>query len=138
LLPAKYKQGTLNLSMGRSKFTSFSPFETTLGIDHQFVQAKFDIIEKNAIGYIGVNFAMPTNKKGVYKELQFGVLSGDTNYVKRDKIDNELSHITYRYPIPEYYPTGFYPITQIFLRDEAQNEFRETFMNDTTWIYSKN
>lgn len=132
LLPAKYKQGTLNLSLGRSKFTSFAPYETTFGIDHQFVQAKFDVIEKNAIGYIGVNFAMPTNKKGVYKELQFGVLSGDTNYVKRDKIDNELSHITYRYPIPEYYPTGFYPITQIFLRDEAQNEFRETFMNDTT------
>jgi len=132
LLPAKYKQGTLNLSLGRSKFSSFAPYETVDGKDHQFIQAKFDVIEKNSIGYIGVNFAMPTSQKGVYKDLQFGVLSGDTNYVKRDKIDNELSHITYRYPIPEYYPTGFYPITQIFLRDQAQNEFRETFMNDTT------
>jgi hypothetical protein len=132
LLPAKYKQGTLNLTLGSSKFSSFAPYETIDGIIHQFVQAKFDVIEKNAINYIGVNFAMPTSQKGVYKDLQFGVLSGDTNYVKRDKIDNELSHITYKYPIPEYYPSGFYPITQIFLRDEAQNEFRETFMNDTT------
>jgi hypothetical protein len=132
LLPAKYKQGSLSLSLGRSKFSSFAPYETVDGKDHQFIQSKFDIVEKNAIGYIGVNFAMPTNQKGVYKDLQFGVLSGDTNYVKRDKIDKELSHITYRYPIPEYYPSGYYPITQIFLRDEAQNEFRETFMNDTT------
>jgi len=132
LLPAKYKEGTLSLSLGNSKFSSFATYETIDGKNYQYVQAKFDVVEKNAISYIGLNFAMPTNQKGVYKELQFGVLSGDTNYVKRDKIDKELSHIIYRYPIPEYYPTGYYPITQIFLRDEAQNEFRETFMNDTT------
>jgi len=132
LLPAKYKEGTLNLSLGNSKFSSFATYETIDGKNYQYVQAKFDVVEKNAISYIGLNFAMPTNQKGVYKELQFGVLSGDTNYVKRDQNDKELSHITYRYPIPEYYPSGYYPITQIFLRDEPQNEFRETFMNDTT------
>jgi hypothetical protein len=132
LLPAKYKEGTLKLSLGNSKFSSFSTYETATGKNYQYVQAKFDVVEKNAISYIGVNFAMPTNQKGVYKDLQFGVLSGDTNYVKRDQIDKDLSHITYRYPIPEYYPTGYYPITQIFIRDQAQNEFRETFMNDTS------
>lgn len=132
LLPAKYKEGTLNLSLGNSKFSSFATYETSSGNNYQFVQAKFDVVEKNAISYIGINFAMPTNQKGVYKELQFGVLSGDTNYVKRDVLDKELSHVTYRYPIPDYYPTGYYPITQIYLKDEAQNEFRETFMNDTT------
>ena len=132
LLPAKYKEGTLKLTIGNSKFSVFAPTETTDGKNYQYVQAKFDVVEKNAISYIGLNFAMPTNQKGVYKDLQFGVLSGDTNYVKRDQNDKELSHITYRYPIPEYYPSGYYPITQIFLRDEPQNEFRETFMNDTT------
>jgi hypothetical protein len=132
LLPAKYKESTLSLSLGKSKFSSFATYETIDGKNYQYVQAKFDVVEKNAISYIGINFAMPTNQKGVYKELQFGVLSGDTNYIKRDQINKELSHITYKYPIPEYYPTGYYPITQIFLRDEAQNEFRDTFMNDTT------
>jgi len=132
LLPAKYKEGTLSFSTGKSKFGSFQPYEIQSGKDYQFLQSNFDVIEKNEISYIGVNFAIPTKEKGVNRDLQFGVLSGDTNYVKRDIVSKDLFHITYRYPIPEYYPTGFYKITQIFLRDEAQNEFRETFMNDTS------
>ncbi len=132
LLPAKYKESTLKLSMGSSKFSSFSTNETNDGNTYQYVQAKFDVVERNAISYIGINYAIPTNEAGVYKGMQFGVMGNDPRYLFRDTIINDLTHVTYRFPIPEYYPNGFYPITQIFLRDEPQNEFRETFMNDTT------
>jgi hypothetical protein len=132
LTPAKYNENTLKLSLGVSKFGGFQPYECLSCKDYQYVEAKFDITEKNLISYIGVNFAIPTNEKNVNRDLQFGVLSGDTNYVKRDLIIKDLWHVTYRYPIPEYYPAGYYKITQIYLKDEAQNEFRETFMNDTS------
>ena len=40
----------IKCTSGRSKFSSFAPYETVDGKDHQFIQSKFDIVEKNAAG----------------------------------------------------------------------------------------
>jgi hypothetical protein len=108
------------------------PGEDANGISTQYVEAKFDLSDKNAITYIGTNYAIPKlDEKGVKSELQLGVLGVDTRYYKVDSANRDIKHITYRYPIPEYFPKGFYELTMMYLVDEGGNPKKAFFMNDT-------
>ena len=132
LLPPVYIDNTLKLGKGISKFSGMGPGEDANGISTQYVEAKFDLSDKNAITYIGTNYAIPKlDEKGVKSELQLGVLGVDTRYYKVDSANRDIKHITYRYPIPEYFPKGFYELTMMYLVDEGGNPKRAFFMNDT-------
>lgn len=134
LIAPIYIDNTLKLSKGISKFSSMGPDEdTTNGIASQYVEAKFDISDRNEVTYIGTNYAIPQiNEKGVNNEMQLGVL-GNSNpkYYKIDSANRDIKHITYRYPIPEYFPKGYYALTMMYLVDEGGNPKRAFFMNDT-------
>lgn len=132
LVVPRYVDRTLQLSKGMGRYSYFSTGEDPNGINCQFLQGRFDIREKNDLTYIGLNFAYPTDIPNVNKELQFGVMGNDPKYLRRDSIDNDITHVTYRYPIPEYFPTGWYKVTQMYMKDQAQNDARATFMLDTT------
>jgi hypothetical protein len=134
LVPPKYIDSTLKLAKGISKFSGMGPDEdSTNGIASQYVEAKFDISDRNEVTYIGTNYAIPQiNEKGVNNEMQLGVL-GNSNpkYYKIDSTNRDIKHITYRYPIPEYFPKGYYALTMMYLVDEGGNPKRAFFMNDT-------
>lgn len=132
LVVPRYVDKTLKLSTGMGKYSHFTTDEDPNANSVPYVQGKFDIRERNGLSYIGLNFAYPTNIPNVNKELQFGVVGNDPKYLLRDSVDKDITHVTYRYPIPGYFPTGWYKVTQIFKRDEAQNNARATFMLDTT------
>jgi hypothetical protein len=132
LVVPRYIDRTLQLSSGIGRFSAFSTGEDPNGANYQFVQGKYDVREKNQLTYIGLNFAYPTDIPNVNKELQFGVMGNDPRYLYRDSIDPDITHVTYRYPIPEYFPSGWYKVTQIYMKDQAQNDARATFMIDTT------
>lgn len=131
--PPVYIDSTLRLNKGISKFSSMGPNEDTSGISAQYVEAKFDISDRNEVTYIGTNYAIPQiNERGVNNELQLGVLGKDNpKYYKIDTINQDIKHIIYRYPIPEYFPKGFYALTMMYLVDEGGNPKRAFFMNDT-------
>jgi hypothetical protein len=112
-----------------------NPGEDTSGVSTQYIEAKFSLQDKNNLAYIGANFAIPKlNEKGVKTELQLGVFnpSGQSKYYKNDSINSEIKHIIYRYPIPEYFPKGFYELTMMYLVDEGGNPKKAFFMNDTS------
>jgi len=139
LLPPVYKDPSLKLSKGTSKFSSMGPFEDPTGMSVQYVEAKFDIIEKNALTYVGANFAIPkVDEKGVKTELQLGVLNPkgiDTtkyDYYRIDTKDSTIKYVKYRYPVPDYFPKGYYELTMLALVDEGENWKRSFFMKDTS------
>jgi hypothetical protein len=132
--PPKYLDNTLKLNKGIAKFGSMGPGEEVNGVNTQYIEAKFDLSDRNSITYIGTNYALPKlNEKGVKTELQLGVLSnGDNRYYQTDATNSDIKHITYRYPIPEYFPKGYYELTMMYLVDEGGNPKRAFFMNDTS------
>ena len=134
LLPPIYLDNTLKLGKGVSKFSGMGPGEDTSGFSTQYIEAKFDLKDKNNIPYIGVDFAFPKlDEKGVKSALQLGVLgSNDKRYYNNDSLNNEIKHILYRYPIPEYFPKGYYEVTLMRLVDEGGNPKNAFFMNDTS------
>ena len=134
LIPPIYLDNTLKLATGISKFSSMGPHEDTNGISTQYVEAKYDLSDKNAITYIGINYAIPKlDEKGVKVGSQFGVLSNnDIRYYIIDSVNRDLKHITYRYPIPAYFPKGYYELTSMYLVDEGANPKQAFFMNDTS------
>ena len=133
LIAPIYIDNTLRLNKGVSKFSAMAPNEDTSGVTSQYVEAKFDISDRNEVTYIGTNYAIPQiNEKGVNNEMQLGVLGkGDPRYYKIDSANHDIKHITYRYPIPEYFPKGYYALTMMYLVDEGGNPKRAFFMNDT-------
>lgn len=137
LTPPKYITPTLKLSKGVSKFSSMGPGEDDNGVSIQYVEAKFDLLDKNHITYVGPNYALPKlDEKGVKFEPQLGVLgNGDGRYYKIDSLNKDIKHIIYRFPIPEYFPNGFYELTHMYLVDEGGNPKHEFFMNDTASFY---
>jgi hypothetical protein len=83
--------------------------------------------------YTGLNFAIPKNdENGVRQDFQFGVLGDNPTYIQKDVQNKNINRVNYKFPIPEYYPTGYYVTTSMFLIDEARNEARAFFMRDTT------
>ena len=58
-MPPVYIDNTLKLGKGISKFSGMGPSEDTSGISTQYIEAKFDLSDKNAITYIGTNYAIP-------------------------------------------------------------------------------
>ena len=134
LLPPVYIDNTLKLGKGISKFSGMGPGEDVNGFSTQYIESKFDLKDKNNIPYIGVDFAFPKlDEKGVKSALQLGVLgSNDKRYYNFDSVNNEIKHILYRYPIPEYFPKGFYEVTLMRLVDEGGNPKNAFFMNDTS------
>lgn len=133
IIAPKYIEQTLKFSMASGKFMSFQPEESPEGATYQALEAKFDILERNNMSYTGLNFAIPkNNERGVRQEFQFGVLGENEAYIKKDIANRSINHITYKYPIPEYFPTGYYVISQMYLKDEAQNDQKAYFMRDTT------
>jgi hypothetical protein len=133
LISPKYIERTLKIKMSSGKYSSFAPSEDSMGEVYQSLEANFDIFEKNKMSYTGLNYAIPKNdERGLRQVFQFGVLGDNTSYVKKDIGNSSINHITYKYPIPEYYPTGYYVITQMYLKDEAQNDQRAYFMRDTS------
>jgi hypothetical protein len=132
--PPKYLDNTLKLNKGIAKFGSMGPGEEVNGVNTQYIEAKFDLSDRNSITYIGTNYALPKlNEKGVKTELQLGVLSnGDNRYYQTDATNSDIKHINYRYPIPEYFPKGYYELTMMYLVDEGGNPKRAFFMNDTS------
>lgn len=132
VLPPKYIDQTLSFSLGTGKYSSFAPGEDPNGDTYQALEAKFDILEKNNMSYTTLNFAIPKNdERGVRQELYFGVLGENPEYIKKDVGNRSINHITYKYPIPEYYPTGNYAISFMLLKDEAQNDQKAYFVRDT-------
>jgi hypothetical protein len=133
VLAPKYVDNTLTFKLGSGKYKSFAPSEDATGDTYQSLDANFDILEKNRMSYTTLNFAIPKNdENGVKQELYFGVLGEDPSYIKKDNANNSVNHISYKYPIPEYFPTGNYVISFMLLKDEAQNEQRAYFLKDTT------
>jgi hypothetical protein len=134
LTPPKYIDSSLLFSKGISKFSGMGPAEDTSGISTQYIQAKFDINERNLITYICPYFTYPKlDENGVKTSSWLGVLSNnDTKYYKVDSINQDIKHITYRYPIPEYFPKGYYEINMLRLVDEGGNPKMAYFMNDTS------
>ena len=134
LVPPVYIDNTLKLGKGISKFSGMGPGEDVNGFSTQYIESKFDLKDKNNIPYIGVDFAFPKlDEKGVKSALQLGVLgSYDKRYYNNDSVNNEIKHILYRYPIPEYFPKGYYEVTLMRLVDEGGNPKNAFFMNDTS------
>ncbi|MEY4278459.1 MAG: hypothetical protein RL377_463 [Bacteroidota bacterium] len=132
--PPIYVDHTLHLDKGISKFSGMGPGEDLNGVNTQYIEAKFDLSDRNAITYIGTNYAIPKlDERGVKTESQLGVLgNGDNRYYRIDSINQDIKHITYRYPIPEYFPKGYYELTMMYLLDEGGNPKRAYFMNDTS------
>ncbi|MCX6194668.1 MAG: T9SS type A sorting domain-containing protein [Cytophagales bacterium] len=129
----RYINNTLTFSTGIGKYKSFAPREDPQGDTYQTIQAKFDINELNTLGAAGLNFAIPKNdENGVKNEFEFEAINNDPNYIKKDSINKSINHIFWKYPIPEYFPTGHYVVTQISITDDAQNFGRAFFMKDTS------
>ncbi len=134
LVPPKYIDSTLKLGKGISKFSGMGPNEDTSGFSTQYIEAKFDIKDVNTVPYIGIDYAFPKlDERGVKSSLQLGVLGlGDNRYYKVDSINPDIKHILYRYPIPAYFPKGYYELTLMRLVDEGGNPKNAFFMNDTS------
>jgi hypothetical protein len=134
LVPPKYIDSTLKLGKGISKFGGMGPNEDTSGFSTQYIEAKFDIKDVNSIPYIGIDYAFPKlDERGVKSSLQLGVLGlWDSRYYKIDSINPDIKHILYRYPIPAYFPKGYYELTLMRLVDEGGNPKNAFFMNDTS------
>lgn len=133
LLAPKYIDKTIKLSLGSGKFSRSIPSEDPSGDTYQAIQSNFDVLEKNKLDYVALHFAIPKNdEKGVKQSFWFGVLGSDPNYINKERSNVNINKITYKYPIPEYYPSGYYLVSQILVKDEAQNSGSAYFMNDTT------
>jgi hypothetical protein len=133
IINPKYSENTLKLKTGSGKYKYFSTDEYADGDIYQNIQADFDLIETNKMVYTGLNFAIPKNdENGVRQDFQFGVLGDNPTYIQKDVQNKNINHVNYKFPIPEYYPTGYYVTTSMFLIDEARNEARAFFMRDTT------
>ncbi len=133
LIAPKYIEKTLKLKVASGNYNYFAPKEDTKGETYQALEANFDVLEKNKMDYIGLNFAIPKNdENGVRKDFQFGVLDQDPTNPIKDNSNTAINHAIYKYPIPEYFPTGHYVITQMIYMDEARNFGRGYFMRDTS------
>lgn len=133
VIAPKYIENTLKFKLGTGKFKSFAPNEDANGDTYQTLESNFDVLEKNKMSYTGINFAIPkNNESGARQIFQFGVLGENPTYIKKDNANSSVNRITYKYPIPEYFPTGHYVVTQMRILDEAQNEGLAYFMRDTT------
>lgn len=131
LIPPKYIDKTMNLSLSTGKFSNLTTGENLAGETYQMLVSKFNVEEKNTMNYFGLNFAIPKNDElGVRQGLQFGVLGNNPEYVKRDSVNNSIQKVTYVYPIPEYFPTGYYVTTQLYMLDIAQNDSRAYFLDN--------
>lgn len=132
-----YVEKSLKLEKITGKFSDFvgSSMDPKNGVEMQAVYFKFDIEEKNTIrphGRVVANFAFPSlddekaNQSPPYsKEVQIG---GDK--VINDLTDS-LKSVGLYFPVPDYYPSGYYTITQLLLQDLALNVRRVTFDNDS-------
>ncbi len=130
--PPIYVENSLRLNKGNSKFRSFASAEDTSGIVTQYFEAKFDVNERNSVPYIAPYVAYPKlDENGVKLSAWLGVLEKDPRYYKIDSINQDIKHITYRYPIPEYFPKGYYEINMLRLVDDGGNPKSAYFMNDT-------
>lgn len=128
-----YIDKTIKLSLGSGKYKYFTTDEYPDGETYQTIQANFDLLETNKMVYTGLNFAIPKNdEKGVRQDFQFGLIGDNPTYIQKDVQNKNINRINYKFPIPEYYPTGYYVTTSMFLIDEARNEGRAYFMRDTT------
>ena len=126
--PPKYVDKTLRLSTGTGQFNN-SGSQNENGKTYQYLQSNYDILEKNELEYFGLWMAIPKNDElGVKQNFQF------PNQVteKIDSINKSIKHITVRTIIPEYFPKGYYSVTQMRNLDNAQNVELAFFMNDTT------
>ena len=127
-----YIDNTIKLSIGSGKYKYFTTDEHVDGDTYQTIKANFDILETNKMVYTGLFFAMPKNdEKGVRQDFQFGVLGDNPTYIQKDVQNKNINRINYNFPIPEYYPTGYYVTTRMFLQDEARNQMDAFFMLDT-------
>ena len=129
-----YLDKSLKFSLGQGKFSGFEPLENPNGQLTKTLISEYEVFDDNELGYIGMNFAVPVaNQPGVNKEWQFGVMSGSNSTYVKPKVENsKIRKITYKYPIPEYYPTGFYKGTTLILGDIAENRKFAYFMSDTS------
>lgn len=128
-----YIDRTVKLTLSTGKYKYFSTEEQADGDTYQNIQANFDLLETNKMVYTGLNFAIPKNdENGVRQDFQFGVLGDNPNYIQKDTQNRNINRVKYQHPIPEYYPTGYYVTTSMFLIDEARNEGRAYFLRDTS------
>ena len=128
-----YIDRTVKLTLSTGKYKYFSTEEQADGDTYQNIQANFDLLETNKMVYTGLNFAIPKNdENGVRQDFQFGVLGDNPTYIQKDIQNRNINRVKYQHPIPEYYPTGYYVTTSMFLIDEARNEGRAYFMRDTS------
>jgi hypothetical protein len=128
-----YIDRTVKLTLSTGKYKYFSTEEQADGDTYQNIQANFDLLETNKMVYTGLNFAIPKNdENGVRQDFQFGVLGDNPTYIQKDTQNKNINRVKYQHPIPEYYPTGYYVTTSMFLIDEARNEGRAYFMRDTS------
>lgn len=132
ITPPVYVDNSLRLNKDNSKFRSFASAEDTSGIITQYFEAKFDVNERNSVSYIAPYVAYPKlDENGVKSSSWLGVLEKDPRYYKIDSTNQDIKHITYRYPIPEYFPRGYYEINMLRLVDDGGNPKSAYFMNDT-------
>lgn len=143
ITPPLYREKSLKLDSVQAKLVDFSG---SLAVDRcgscadtikpmNAIKVGFDIIEKNKINPDGralANIFLPTFDSTDRNNIQpysFEVqING--NGIKNDFADS-MKRAEFYFPIPDYYPSGWYSISAITMSDQALNYRQVLFDKDT-------
>lgn len=133
--PPLYVQGSLKMDSTSQKFTDFAGDPNVNGTEMQAMRIRFSMIEKNTInpnGRVLARVFMPTldstdkyNISPYSKDVQ---RSGSG--ILNDYPDS-LKSCDFYFPIPEYFPSGYYSISFLEMQDVALNVRRVLLDKDT-------
>jgi len=133
--PPLYVQGSLKIDSTSQKFTDFAGSPNSNGITMQAMRIRFDFIEKNTInpnGRVLARMFMPTldstDKNNLVPYSKDVQRSGDG--ILNDYPDS-LKKCDFYFPIPDYFPSGYYALNYIAMGDVALNARAVYFDLDT-------
>ncbi|MFZ9299865.1 MAG: T9SS type A sorting domain-containing protein [Chitinophagaceae bacterium] len=143
ITPPLYRENSLRLDSVQAKLLDFTG---SLAVDRcgpcadtvkpiNAIKVKFDIIEKNKINPDGRTLAtiyLPTfdstNRYNI-QPYSFEVqING--NGIKNDFVDS-MKQAEFYFPIPDYYPSGWYSVSALTMADQALNYRQVLFDKDT-------
>jgi len=129
-----YVEKSLKLEKVTGKFTEFSSEMNPNGIEMQAIRLQFELQEKNTFrpsGRVVTGFMFPylddhkANQSPPYsKEVQIGA-----HRVINDFTDS-LKNVDFYFPVPDYFPSGYYAISHMLLQDLALNTRQVFFDKD--------
>ena len=135
VIPPLYVQGSLKIDSTSQKFTDFAGNSNSNGITMQAMRIRFDFIEKNTInpnGRVLARIFMPTldstDKNNLVPYSKDVQRNGDG--ILNDYPDS-LKKCDFYFPIPDYFPSGYYALNYIAMGDVALNGRAVYFDLDT-------